>query len=163
MESTPLLEKQLFEALSELHPVPIELGWIEAQTQKLKQKDSLVILLVDIAQRIGRTGAAMWRQFFHDLQQRSIEDKELNYFKIYCRFVVDVEEGKFHQLLTLPPDHAFPLAERLLGRVSLEEKCIYVGLLKSKDQSSCATEVLSRLVERYAEPDRRSMPFSIKD
>lgn len=103
--------------------------------------------LINLACEVGGMDNDTWELVSAGLEMKALNDSSYEFLKNYCNYVVQIEVGKFRQLLALNPAESSFLLKDSFFRCSVEEQCIYVGLLKSRSTDMKASYLLNYLID----------------
>lgn len=120
--------------------------WINQKKIELRHESTKENALIEIAQSVGSLDNEEWKVFISGVRLKAIGDPETDNIRKYCEMVVQTETNEFQQLLTMNLDAATNILATLIDRNPLE-RCIYIGLLLSKNRDVRAKYLLNNIVD----------------
>lgn len=143
------LLKNLGDILKVVAPIAIT-GASVNQWMNNKQREianSRTTGLISLACEVGRMDNETWKLVSAGLEMKALHNSDYVFLKNYCNYVVQIEVGKFKQLLTFNPSESSVLLKDSFFRCSVEEQCVYLGLLQSRSTDMKASYLLNNLID----------------
>lgn len=103
--------------------------------------------LISLACEVGGMDNETWKLVSAGLEMKALHNSDYEFLKNFCNYVVQIEVGKFKQLLTLNPSESSILLTDTFFRCSIEEQCVYLGLLQSRSTDMKASYLLNHLID----------------
>lgn len=103
--------------------------------------------LISLACEVGGMDNETWKLVSAGLEMKVLHNSDYEFLKNYCNYVVQIEVGKFKHLLALNPSESSILLKDSFFRCSVEEQCVYLGLLQSRSADMKASYLLNHLID----------------
>lgn len=119
--------------------------WMNNKQQEIA--NNRIAGLISLACEVGRMDNDTWKLVSTGLEFKALHNSDYEFLKNYCNYVVQIEVGKFKQLLTLSHSESSVLLKDTFFRCSVEEQCVYLGLLQSRSTDMKASYLLNYLID----------------
>lgn len=120
--------------------------WLNEKVIELRKDSTKMSAMVEIARFVGSLNQEGWNTFIAGVGLKAIGNHEVANIKQYCEQVVQIETREFRQLLQMDLSSAKHLLLQIVERNPLQ-RCIYIGLLLSRDRDVVASYLLNAIVD----------------
>lgn len=123
-------------------------NWIEEKANQISNNNQRVSGLVDIAYHVGYMNDDTWQKFIAGLSLKASMDKSYQEMRMYCNHVVNLEVGKFSQLIQLPVSEGQAIVRNIFSHGNIYDQCAYFGLLMAKSERNLMASQLYDFAQR---------------
>lgn len=123
--------------------------WINEKSRLISNQSTKLNTMVDIGFHIGQMDQDTWNTYYSALLAKSINNPKVALLKDYSAHVVNIESGRFNQLLSMNVRDATDIALDLFEKGTVSDQCAILGLLKAYSNNVKAGYILNNLVDGF--------------